>query len=271
MSATCKLTLSCKHTKQVTGNPPEVGRKEACFKCGDTDSPRMRAIKTVKVLDADTQPAGPSPADVQAAVDQLQREMESPEFAAALDATDAIIDAAQPAECPECPDPEGEQRNPDCEGVQASTDTVERAALAQVEWKALKAWRAADVLDRPARPCTPNLDALNADHAAAEQGAHAPASRKRRTSKAAAKAAAKPAAPLAAGVRFFRDDRPMPDRHNVLSSVAYQCTKGINGKPRLSTVELRTLLADAGVEDPSAAEWKVTLPNGVVLETRTIA
>jgi hypothetical protein len=138
---------------------------------------------------------GPSEADVAEALTKLQAEMESPEFAQALADGDALLDAmAVPAgvvidvidaDCAECPDPDGEERNPECEGLQASTDAVERAALAKAEWAALKAWRVSDLVGRAPRPCTPNLDALNAEHAANAQGTRAATGAKARTPRAA--------------------------------------------------------------------------------------
>lgn len=63
---------------------------------------------------------------------------------------DEVVVATEPAAAPEAP--------------QAATDPVERLALAKAEHKALQVWIKAG--ENPPRPATPNLDAVNADHAA---------------------------------------------------------------------------------------------------------
>lgn len=65
-----------------------------------------------------------------------------------IDGDEVVVSAPEPA--PEAP--------------QAATDPVERLALAKAEHKALQVWIKAG--ENPPRPATPNLDAVNADHAA---------------------------------------------------------------------------------------------------------
>lgn len=55
--------------------------------------------------------------------------------------------------------------NPD---ATAAGHPVDRVKLAKAEWKALQAWATAG--RTPPRPATPNLDAVNAEHAAAKAG-----------------------------------------------------------------------------------------------------
>lgn len=67
-------------------------------------------------------------------------------------------------------DVEGEERDVACADLQPAAGRVERTALAEAEWTQLRAWRTSDLVGRGPRPCTPNLDALNADNAGAQQG-----------------------------------------------------------------------------------------------------
>lgn len=71
------------------------------------------------------------------------------------------------------------------------------------------------------------------------------------------------------GIRYYHDDKPMPDSQNKMSSVAYYFTKGLeDGKARLGTKDFVTLLNTVGVQDVSAVPWTVTLANGVVVSAR---
>lgn len=146
----------------------------------------------------------------------------------------------------------------------ASDDRIERMRLAQVEHKAMKAWRKAGAKGTP--PSTPNLDAVNAEAATGPRkanGAKKPA--RRSTSTAATQRA--PRAPKAALV-FTRDGNPLPDGRGV-SYQAWSCTKGIGGDvARISTGDLLAILAEQGVTDPNAGPWEVTLPNGVTIGAR---
>lgn len=71
-------------------------------------------------------------------------------------------------------------------------------------------------------------------------------------------------------VVFVCDGRLMPKGQDRLSSVAYQYTRKIGGDDvrRITTEQLRALLAELGVADPKAAPWKVKLPNGAVIECK---
>jgi len=72
----------------------------------------------------------------------------------------------------------------------------------------------------------------------------------------------------AVAVQFFHDGRPLPASQNKLSTVAYDYTKGIKAdSPRLTTNELRVLLAERGIDDPNEPGWECMLPNGIVLST----
>lgn len=139
----------------------------------------------------------------------------------------------------------------------AAESLVERLALAKAEHKILKEWVTKG--EKPPRPATPNLDAINEEHAARVQGGG-------RKSKKAAKAEVQ-----GVTVRFFHDDKPMPNSQNKLSSVAYYFTKGIKrGADRISTEDLRAIIAKAGVANPANTEWELTLANGVKLHTKRL-
>lgn len=139
----------------------------------------------------------------------------------------------------------------------AATDRAERLALARAEHKILKEWVSKG--EKPPRPTTPNLDAINEEFSAAQQGGG-------RKSKKAAKAEVQ-----GVTVRFFHDDKPMPNSQNKLSSVAYYFTKGIKrGADRITTDDLRALLTKAGVTNPANSEWELTLANGVKLHTKRL-
>lgn len=140
----------------------------------------------------------------------------------------------------------------------AATDRAERLALAKAEHRILKEWVAKG--EKPPRPATPNLDAINDEHAAAQQGGG------RKAAKAKARAEVQ-----GVTVRFFHDDKPMPNSQNKLSSVAYYFTKGIKrGADRITTDDLRAILTKAGVANPANTEWELTLANGVKLHTKRL-
>lgn len=135
----------------------------------------------------------------------------------------------------------------------ASTDPRERLALAKAEHKMLQAW----IKDgsKPPRPATLNLDALNGEYEAR--------GRKPRTATGRGGSVPRVARPA---MTFLRDGKAMSPASNKFSCLAYQCTKGVDGdRPRISTDELRTILAGLGVDDPAATEWEVTLSNGVTI------
>lgn len=137
---------------------------------------------------------------------------------------------------------------------QASTDPVERVRLAKAEHKLLKAWISDG--SKPPRPHTPNLDAIEADHAAR---AGKPRKGRRSTAKA-------PRTTAAEGIVFTHNGRPMAASQNKLSSVAYYYTAKVDGDaPRVSTARLVDILAAAGITDPLTTEWTHTLPNGITL------
>lgn len=139
----------------------------------------------------------------------------------------------------------------------AATDRSERLALARAEHRILKEWVSKG--EKPPRPATPNLDAINEEFSAAQQGGG-------RKSKKAARAEVQ-----GVTVRFFHDDKPMPNSQNKLSSVAYYFTKGIKrGADRITTDDLRAILTKAGVANPANTEWELTLANGVKLHTKRL-
>jgi hypothetical protein len=77
--------------------------------------------------------------------------------------------------------------------------------------------------------------------------------------------------PTKVKVQYVCNGRVMPQGQNSLSSVAYQYTNGVKeGEPRISSADLRSLLATLGVEDPKVPGWKVTLPNAVKVEAKKL-
>jgi hypothetical protein len=126
-------------------------------------------------------------------------------------------------------------------------------AKAAAEKKALDAWMKGG--KKGSRPETPNLDAVK------EDAAKPPAAEKR-----AAKSNGSKRRPVAEGIVFYHDGKPMPASQNKLSSVAWSFTKGVvDGKDRLSTTELVDYLKSKGVAEPANSAWSVELPNGITL------
>lgn len=140
----------------------------------------------------------------------------------------------------------------------------DRVKAAKAEHKALAASKKAG----EPLPATPNLDALNAEHAPGR-----PKAKKER----------KPRQRTEVKVRFMRgpfvdDLRPMPDSQNKLSSVAYYHTRGVKAwndldesLPRCTTETLRAILAHHGVEQPEQQPFEpIMLPNGTWLAAEAL-
>jgi DNA mismatch endonuclease, patch repair protein len=141
----------------------------------------------------------------------------------------------------------------------AAENVAERVTLAMAEQKAVKAWQKEGGTDP--RPATPNMDAIQEEH---DMGT------KRKSGKASGPAR------VPQDVVFTVDGQPqtMKDRKYTLGYAAFRHTAGIGGQAvkRITTGDLRALLAKAGVADPDhATGWTATLPNGVVLGAVTAA
>lgn len=66
-------------------------------------------------------------------------------------------------------------------------------------------------------------------------------------------------------VLYFHDGVQQGERYNSLSNLAYYT----GGKgTRLTSGELRTLLAKNGIDSPETTAWEFTAPNGVVLSAK---
>ncbi len=150
---------------------------------------------------------------------------------------------------------------PKTSGPKASENSQERYDLAKTESKNLKAWEKAGGKGR--RPSTPNLDALKQESADRAAGIKP----KRKTPKKSGDTG-----PRGTTVQFYVDERKMPDSQNKLSSVAYQATAGIGGDDvvRISVKDLKDILADVGIKDPSNTVWTVELANGKTLHTEAM-
>lgn len=143
----------------------------------------------------------------------------------------------------------------------AASDRSERLKLAKSEHAMLKAWIADG--EKPPRPATPNLDAINAEHASAARkpnGAKAAPKSKRSSSTSATRGAN---AVPAEGFRFYRNGKRYTDRDNGrLSNIA--------ARAKISATELRDVLAQAGVklDGPLSKSFKVSVSSGDVIELR---
>ena len=141
------------------------------------------------------------------------------------------------------------------EVVDAKT-RVARTAAAKAEHKSLAEWDKSD--KKAPKPATPNLDAMNADHAA---GKKAGAPRKAATPR------------TVQTVDFYVGERFLKGQ-NKLSSLAWYGTKDCGGSSsggRMSATELKDALAKAKITEPTTTTWKWTAPNGLVLSARKSA
>jgi hypothetical protein len=148
--------------------------------------------------------------------------------------------------------------------AQARTDRINAV---NAEWRAVQAWKAAGSVGE--KPATPTMDAVlneTGEHFKPLRGFAAAVKSNGHGTKPGRKAIEP-----TPGHRFFRNDRPFSDSDNTLSSVAYQCTKGLDGeRKRISTSELETLLKAAGIENPRTDVWEHTLANGIKLSARIV-
>lgn len=133
----------------------------------------------------------------------------------------------------------------------AKMDRLERINAAKAEDAAVKA---AAKAGEP-KPATPVLDYMNS--------ADFNKRSKTTTRSSNGKSARAPKTPE--GAVFYKDGKPLA-RHN-LSFAAWSATKGIGGEgvARIGVVELKAVLAKAGVAEPETTSFSVKLPNGVVL------
>jgi hypothetical protein len=132
---------------------------------------------------------------------------------------------------------------------------MERYRLAKQQHQAIKAWEQLDETQRGERPDTSALEALRADVAAGVRAEDRIVKTSTRSTSSAPKRERKPVPVLEAGsVQFSRNGAPLRGKHNRLSSLAGYC--------KIPVVELRQLLAAAGVEQPETSAWELTLPSG---------
>ena len=130
---------------------------------------------------------------------------------------------------------------------------VARTAAAKDEHKALSEWTKNG--KKGPQPATPNLDAMNADHAAGKKAGPAKKAATPRTVQT---------------VDFYVGERFLKGQ-NKLSSLAWYGTKDCGGSSsggRMSATEIKAALAKAGITDPTTKPWKWTAPNGLVLSAR---
>lgn len=73
-------------------------------------------------------------------------------------------------------------------------------------------------------------------------------------------------------VVFVVDGKPQKPSVSRLLDVAWHHTAGIYpDRPRITTRELRDLLAQAGIDDPETTEWQMALPNGKTVIAERVA
>lgn len=133
----------------------------------------------------------------------------------------------------------------------ASDDRSERTKLAKAEHKLLQAWIKDG--EKPPRPSTPNLDALNADY---EARGGKPAKRTKAKGKSTT---TRVSVTLADGFRFYRDGKPYTDRDNGrLSNIA--------ARAKISASELHDAMTSKSLTLDST--WTLTVSSGVVIELR---
>jgi hypothetical protein len=176
--------------------------------------------------------------------------------------------AAAPAKAPTKAKPAAAMATPEPKPAEPVVydDPAERLAASRAEWKAAKAAKKAG---QPIPP-TPNLDAMNADHAAGKKFA---------TKKPKGEGRQR----IEVTVRFVRGPeldklKPMPDSQNKLSSVAYYHTRGVTGwnetgdVPRCTTEMLRSILEHHGVTNPEQTPFEpVLLANGTWLAAEPLS
>jgi hypothetical protein len=149
-----------------------------------------------------------------------------------------------------------ETSSDDVASEQSAAQIFERYRLAKDEHKQMQQWRA-EHGDESIPFATPNLDGLRSDVAngvRVEDRIVRPA----RTTSSTPKRERKPAPQLDAGaVQFYRNGAPLRGKHNRLSSLAGYC--------KIPVTELRSKLAEIGVDSPETSSWELTLSTGVKL------
>jgi len=134
-----------------------------------------------------------------------------------------------------------------------------RQDAAKEEHAALMAWtKAGSKGDAPATPNYEAIKAIAANSTSLQKGK-------------GGKAGTTPRVTTDKNLRFGKiaDDgtrKGFTDVNNRFSDLAWYYTKGLNGDaPRISAKDLRALLAEAGITEPTTTEWTFKLPNGVTI------
>lgn len=144
---------------------------------------------------------------------------------------------------------------------QPAADRAERLRLAKQEHKTLQAWVKSG--EKPPRPATPNLDALEAESNGPRTATGGKPKSKSGKSTKSGDSKRGTNVVIASGMRFFRDGTPYSDRDNGrLSNVA--------ARAKISASELRDVLTKAGValDAPLSKPFSVTVSSGVKIELR---
>lgn len=135
-----------------------------------------------------------------------------------------------------------------------------RQNAAKAEHAALVAWQKAG--SKGDKPATPNFEAIKAMVAA-------PSDLRKGTAKGGKSST--PRVTTDKSLRFGKvlEDgtrKGLSDQNNRFSDLAWNYTKGIDGDaPRISAKDLRALLAENGITEPTTTEWTFKLSNGITI------
>jgi hypothetical protein len=131
----------------------------------------------------------------------------------------------------------------------AQENRIDAVTAARAEHASLTAWVKGG--RKGTQPATPHLDALNAQHAAGKPARQARQAGPKRQPRQ---------------VAFTINGHVLNAHNQVVSSLAWQATKGLGEDGgRLTTTQLRALLAEQGITEPEARPWSFTLANGKVI------
>lgn len=249
------FVLACDHIIERDSRPPKLVRCAECPKTSD-GNPKRKLVgectsdgvlieSTPFTIGGDQLVVVPDP-DPAVSARRLDAAARRAKHVAEYERSKRPIDA----------DPVSDEQQPDTsDDVELSAAALfERYRLAKQQHQAIKAWEQLDETQRGERPDTSALEALRADVASGVR-AEDRITKPSRSTSSTPKRERKPAPVLEAGsVQFSRNGAPLRGKHNRLSSLAGYC--------KIPVVELRQLLAAAGVEQPETSAWELTLPSG---------
>lgn len=256
--------LSCDHTIERDETPPKFVRCPSCIR-GNDGYPKRRTVTIVddtpesadghEPNDFDDRPLD-EPTTAGERTETWEPTLDEPNVAAETERVESSDDDESPtgeATIPEPPDGDDDDDEMSAaellDGEQTAAMILERYRLAKAEHVILRSWDG-----NGERPATPNLDALNADHAAGVR-AEDRIVKTSTTSSSRERRPAKPAPVLAAGeIQFMRNGKPLRGKHNRFSSLAGYC--------KIPVADLVSQLVAAGVAEPKTSSWSHVLSDG---------